>query len=218
MTYSRRQLLAAGSVTLAGALSGCLDAVAAGSVEFASTPARVSADALESSGFSEDRIDEEVVVESVSALGVSREVRVTNWVSEYTRSLSLLGTTVADLAVFAAITTPQVRVLGREFNYVSEFSSADLAAEIQHRYDDVRNVEQEDEYSLSILDSEATVGRFRADAEFLSTGQTLEVDLHVTDPIEHDEEYVACIGVYPRRVSGGDDRIATLMEGVAFDE
>ncbi|MGQ3721877.1 DUF6517 family protein [Natrialba aegyptia] len=218
MTYTRRHLLAMGGATATAALAGC-----SGRLEgtLSAGPATVSADARAETGYEEHTVEELVVERTVGRFGIERTIEATNWYAEYDRAIALdsLGLTRVQAAVTAVLTTPQVSVLGRTFNPVGDLSTAELVTMIQNRYDGLESVEFEDETTLSILGSETTVDRYVAEARLIDAGTTVDVYLQVSEPVEHGEDFVICIAVYPQALGfeAESGAVETMFEGLEHD-
>ena len=87
---------------------------------------------------------------------------------------------------------------------------------VQDNYDDLPNVSHEEDDSVTILGQATTRSRFIADAEF--DGHDLEVDVHVSEAVETDDDLLVTIGVYPRQVqTEEEENVTALMEGVSED-
>ena len=70
--------------------------------------------------------------------------------------------------------TPQVRVLGREYDPVAGMTPTELAEAAQQRYADFDGVTPVERFESSVGGPPATVTRFDADARLLAVGR--EVD------------------------------------------
>ncbi|WP_222915734.1 DUF6517 family protein [Natrinema sp. SYSU A 869] len=197
MTVTRRQLLAGGATAGTGIVAGCTGFVRE---SLSSTPGTVSRTALEETGYEEHTVEEVVVERTVGRFGIERSIEAKNWYAEYDRAIALdsVGLTRVQAAVVSVLTTPQVSVLGKTFNPVGEYSTDELVALIQERYDRLEDVQSVDEDSVSILGTETTLARYEARARLISVGTTLDVYLEVSDPIEHGDDFVICVAVYPQ--------------------
>lgn len=219
MTVTRRGLLAAGATAATGLVAGCTDFVAD---SLSSDAATVSGDALAATGYAEHTVEEVVVERTVGRFGIERTIEARNWYAEYDRAVEFdsfgpgIGPDRLQAAVVSALTTPQVSVLGKTFNPVGDYSTDELVALIQSRYDELEGVERVDEAPLSILGAEATVVRYRAEARLIEAGTTLDVFLQVSEPVAHGDDFVIGVAVYPQ-VVGYDtesDDVRTLLEGL----
>ncbi|SMO33439.1 DUF6517 family protein [Halorubrum cibi] len=213
-TTRRRALAVAGSLGIAG-LAGCtaLDVVTGGDpVEFAAEAATVSDAALEETGYESQGVTDDVITREFEVAGQTRQVEVTNRIAEYDRGVDVLGQRFRG-AVFAALSTPKVEVLGRTFNPVAEMDTDELATMLQDRYEGMSDVERVSEYATDVVGSETTVVEYEAESEVADAGVTVDLTLHVTEPIEVGEDFVVCLGGYPTAISDGDN-VRRLLNGV----
>ncbi|AGB30044.1 hypothetical protein Natpe_0098 [Natrinema pellirubrum DSM 15624] len=197
MALTRRRLLATGMTAGTATVAGCAGVL---EDELASEAATVAPAALEETGY-EERTAEEVPVErTVSRFGIERTIEARNWYAEYDRSISLaaVGLTRVQAAVVAVLSTPQVSVLGKTFNPVGDYSTDDLVALIQNRYDRLENVERVGSESVSVLGTETTLARYEARARLVSAGASLEVFLLVGEPVTHGDDFVIPVAVFPQ--------------------
>lgn len=212
MTLDRRRFLATSGAALAGGLAGCLDAVT-GDLEFAAAPVRVSTSTLRRANYREVRVVEDPIVRRVGVGGLGRSVRVTNWISEYDQGVDLpFGRLQA--AVFAALSTPVVRVLGRTFNPVAGMSTDDLAALVQSRYGAVRDVQREADLQVTLLGETVDATRYTARATLLDGGLSVDVYLYVTEAAEVGDDLVLGFAAHPRLVGTREGTVRTLLAGV----
>lgn len=207
----RRTFIAGLGIGGLAGLSGCLGAI--GMDEHASTPAGVDPTVREDAGYEAPTLEELVVEEDVGTDAYSETITVTNHQTQYEKvvDMGLLGEQRG--AVFSVLSTPQIELAGRQFNPVEEMSATELVDLIASNYDGIENVSLEEEAAIRILDQATTRSRFSADAAF--EGESVEVDLHVTEAVETDEDLLVTIGVYPQRLrSREEERVLSLMEGV----
>lgn len=212
MTVTRRQLLATGAAAGAGSVAGCAD-IAEGTLS--SAPATIAGSALEATGYGEHTVEEFPVERTVERFGLERTIEVTNWYAEYDRSVSLgaLGLSRMQASIVSVLTTPQVSFLGRTFNPVGEYSTDELVALIQSRYEELEGVERVDEETVSVLGTETTLSRYVARARLVPAATTLDVYLQVSEPVAHGDDFVVGVAVYPQL--GGyeteSDDVRTLL-------
>ena len=221
MTVSRRALLAAGATAATGLVAGCTDLVAD---TLSSERATVARSALEETGYGEHTVEEVVVERTVGRFGIERTIEARNWYAEYDRAVDFgalglglgLGPDRFQAAVVSVLTTPQVSVLGKTFNPVGEYSTDELVALIQNRYDELESVERVDETSVSMLGEPTPLVRYRAEARLIEAGTTLDVFLQVSEPIAHEDDFVVGVAVYPQAVGyeTESDAVRTLLEGL----
>ncbi len=220
---SRRAVLGATGVVIAGSSAGCLQQlpfIGGEPIEFEATPASVPSGTLDATGYEEAGVDDVVIERTFEVGGQSQDVVVTNWQAEYDKAVNFGATGLPvdeeqRAAVFTALTTPQVEVLGREFNPVAEMSSAELASMIQDRYDGIGDLEQVGEREHSVAGESTTVGEFETEAELVEPGITLTLALHIAEAVEAGDDLLVAIGGYPRLLQADErDNIFTLMDAV----
>jgi len=215
-TVPRREYLAAvAGVGAAGALSGCLGFFE-DATEFAADPSRVRQEALDGTGYEFDETSEVTVEREFSAGGESQSVVVTNVMAEHQRAVPLGPLGEREAAIFTSLTTPQVDVLGREFNPVAEMDTDDLAEMIQDQYDEIENLQPQGESDVTINGRTTTQTRYTADAVF--EGNAVELLVHISEAVELGEDFVVTVGGYPEALSGEAENVRTLMEAVEAGE
>lgn len=210
----RRALAVGGTLGIAG-LAGCtaLEFVTGGDpVEFAAEAATVSDAALEETGYESQGVSDDVITREVEAAGQTREVEVTNRIAEYDRGVDVLGERFR-AAVFSVLSTPQVEVLERTFNPIAEMDTDDLVEMLQSRYEGMSGIERVSEYTTDVVGSETEVVEYEAESELADGGPTVDLTLHVTEPIEVGGDFVVCLGGYPQVISDGDG-VRRLLNGV----
>lgn len=220
---SRRAVLGATGVLIAGSSAGCLQQlpfIGGDPIEFEATPASVPTAALNATGYEEAGVDDVVIERTFEVGGQSQDVVVTNWQAEYDKAVDFAATDLpvneqARAAVFTALTTPKVEVLGREFNPVAEMDSEELASMIQDRYEGIEAVEQLGEQEKSVAGESTTVGEFETEADLVESGVTLTIVLHIAEAVEAGDDLLVAIGGYPRLLDAEErDNIFTLMDAV----
>lgn len=223
---SRRTLLGAAGVTLAGVTAGCLDQVpfvGGEPLAFEATPASVPAATLDETGYEQRRTEEATVERTFEAAGRSQDVVVTNWQAEYDRAVDLaeLGLPVdqrQQAAVFTVLSTPQVEVLGRTFNPVGEMDADELAGMVQDRYDDAGRLDHVGDATATVAGESATVGEFETEAELVETGQGIDLTLHVSEAVPSGEDFLVAVGGYPSLLQTAErEHIFTMMDAVEHD-
>lgn len=192
--------------------AGCLGFLTGSEpITFEATKGTVADQALTDTGYREQTVDSETITRSFSAAGQTREVEVTNWVARYERSLELGPLGEQDLGVFVVLSTPQVSILDRTFNPVGMMSNRELLERLQSRYEGFSVGERVDTRMITVLDEDAEVEKFEGSATF--QGQEIDLFVHVAT-VEHEEDYVVPIGIYPRLIPGEEQKILRLYRGI----
>ncbi len=218
MTLTRRHALAAGVTAGIGLLAGCTD-VARDSL--AASPATVSPAALAETDYGEHTVEELRIERTVGRFGIERTISVQNWNAEYDRALALdaLGLGRVQTAVVSVLATPQISVLGRTLNPVGDYSTDELVALIQDRYDELEDVQYVDEEPVSVLGSETTLARYRGRARLVPVETTIDVTIRVSEAVANGDDFVVCVAVYPQAVNAESESTAvrTLLEGIEHE-
>lgn len=215
--HSRRAYLAgAGGTALAG-LAGCLDFITGGPAEFSASPAQIPQGVLDQTGYELDGVSDQEIEREFEAGGESRTVKVTNKIAEHHKSVQLpnLGSD-AEAAIFTALTTPKVEVLGKSFNPIKNMSARRIVRIVQQQYDGVAAPTQESESTVTVNGEDTTQTKFRADAEF--EGSPVELYLHITEAVELGSDFLITVGGYPTALAGEEQNIFQLLRGAEESE
>lgn len=210
----RRHVIAGLGAAGLASLSGCLGVI--GMDEHESAPAGVEAAAREDTGYEQTEIEPLPVERDVDIGPLTETVTVTNHMTKHEKEVDMgpLGSRRA--AVFNVVTSPQVEIFGRELNPLEEMSPEELIELVRSNYDGIDNVSHDEDTDVTILEQSTTKSRFTADAEF--DGQSVEVDVHVTEAVEAGEDLLVTIGVYPERLQMQEEsNVETLAEAVTTE-
>lgn len=205
MRLSRRAYGGLSVGTLTG-LAGC--SFLQGPVAFDAKPARAGSSALSETGY--EHVGERTP--TISRTFAGKEVRVTNVINEYQKTLDLAGLGQAKVGVFAAFTTPQVKVAGQgPFNPIADWSNREIARRLQSRFGEFRNLREVGSTRISTLGTTTRVSKFGATTTY--EGTTIDLFLHLTK-VEHNEDIVVLLGIYPQKKPNEEGNVLTLMKSV----
>jgi hypothetical protein len=217
MQPTRRELLGGLGAGVAAATAGCSGQLTAEGAAFGAAELSLSASVQDETDYTHYRTEPLTITRQFERFGFSREVEVTNVVSEYDRSIDLpaLGTRLR-AAVFATLSTPQVNILGRSFNPVADMPAPEIVAMIQEHYDQIRDVQEDGTFETTVGDEPAEVTRFTATARLLvgATPVDVEVYLYVSEAVTVDEDLLVGIAVHPTFFGEARETVATLLAGV----
>jgi hypothetical protein len=218
MQPTRRELLAGAGSGLAAGLAGCSGQLTADGAAFGAVEASLSASVQSDTDYSHHRTEEFTVTREFNRFGLSRNVEVTNVISEYDRAIELgvLGQRL-QAAVFATLSTPQVEILWKSFNPVAEMSAVEIAHMIQERYENVSNVRERESFESTVSGESTTVTRFTARADLVATGAGVDVYLYVSEAVELGGEFVVCLAVHPQAMGQARGTVETLLAGVEHE-
>ncbi len=214
---NRRTFIAAVGASGVGSIAGCLEVIRGEEpLELSASPASIPSSVVDETGYELERQREVVIEREVEAAGQTREIVVTNQQSEYQKTVSLGPLGKQKAAVFTALTTPQVNVLGREFNPVANMSTRELAEMVQEQYEDMRSMEPVEDSDITINGESTTQSKFRAEAKF--AGETIELFFHISEAVELNEDLVITVGGYPTVLPNEEQDILMLMRSVMPSE
>lgn len=213
MTTRRSVVIAA--VTAGLTASGCLG-FAAGTepIELSAAETTVADAALADTNYAVQRSESVSTTHTVTVAGQDREVEATNYVSEYQKSMSLGPIEDASLGTFSVKSVPTTEILGRTFNPVEDSSDRQLAIDLQSLYGELRNVERGGTDTVTVLGEDRGITEYRADTEI--AGESIGVTAHLLR-IDHADDHLVAVGIYPTRSSGEKQRIDTLFEHIQHD-
>lgn len=207
----RTYLAGAGTAALAG-LAGCIGLL--GLDEHEANPVGVPAATRSETEYQQTGVDDLVIEEDVDVRLWSETVSVTNYIVEHEKRVSFGPLVDERAAVFVVLSTPQISVVGQQVNPVEDMETAELVQLLADNYDEIGNVRHVEDEEFSILDQTVVTSTFVADATFAG-GQDVEVNLHVTQAVETDEDLVVGIGVYPRDLEGRErSNVETLLTSI----
>lgn len=217
MKMNRRAFLASTGVLAGTSIAGCSQLTGDEPLVFEATPASVPSSVLEGTGYEENEIRDIEVDRTFEAGGQKREVVVTNWVAEYEKKVDMEVGPQDDQrgGVFTALSTPQIEIVGREFNPIADMSNEELADRVQDQYDGVENIEADKEESITVLGETTTRTRFTAEAQLGETD--VDVYLHLSNPVESNEQFVVGVGGHPQLLSEEGDNIVTMIEEIQHE-
>ena len=207
----RTYLGAAGCAGLAG-LAGCIGLL--GLDEHVANPIGVDENVRAETEYRQTGIDDLVIEETVDMRLWSETISVTNYIVEHEKRVGIEPLIDERAAVFVTLSTPQISVVGQQVNPVEDMETAELVELVADNYEDIGSPSHADDAEITILDQDVITSTFVADATFVG-GHDVEVNLHVTEAIETDEDLVVAIGVYPRELESEERaNVEALMSAI----
>jgi hypothetical protein len=218
MDSQRRRVLSVSGVALTGGLAGCLGFVTGNEVlDVSASPGSVSQSALDSTGYGENTVEEAAIEETFEVADQSRTVRLTNWHSQYDRAVDIELVERFQGAAFSVLSTPKFEIAGRSINPIDRWDTDRIAEMVQDRYEGLEDLQSVGEYSTSMLGAEPTITEYEGSAEIANSGVTIDLRLHVSEAVDHGEDFVLAIGVYPDALPEEEESVQTLFEGVEHE-
>lgn len=204
---------------VAMATSGCAQAVAGGPIAFESSPAGVSDDALQETGYQLQE-DEEYTVERTVDVPVvgERDVTITNHLATYSSAGpedDAGGDAERSVGAFLVLSTPQAQVAGQGTNPLGRMPLKELVEQVTNRAGDQTDARYVGEREITVLGSETTVEKYSSTTEV--EGETVEAFVYVTR-VGHGDDYVVGVGILPAQFEDDEDAIYRLMRGLEHDD
>lgn len=207
---TRRDVIAAG-VGVLTMTAGCGFLTGSEALAFAASPATVDDATLSESGYEEAEVSEQVVTREFSAAGQTREVEVTNQLARYERQVDLGPLGSERGAVFVAFASPEVSFAGQSFNPLADMSAREVLGQFDSEYEGISVGDQVGERSVSVLGGSSDLAKFEGTADL--SGTSVDVYLHTTT-VKHEDDYVVTVAIYPQRLSGEEETVVDLHEGL----
>ncbi|NHN47706.1 hypothetical protein G9464_08860 [Halostella sp. JP-L12] len=200
-------------VALLLATSGCIGFVLGDEpLEFEASNATVSESGLDETGYTHE--ESQSLRENRTIERVDRDVAVEGHANVYAKTDEFLDRE-QQIAMFATTSIPEVEVLGRSFNPLSEMSNEELLdrfqSEMPEEYRGTDFTVDESKTVNGVLGESANVTRFTGTTEF--EGQEVEVAVYITK-VKHDGDWVVMMGAHPTQRPEEEYNIETLMQSV----
>lgn len=210
----RRQTIATMAVVLLVLLAGC--SALSGPLTFSANKATVADATVQETGYEETAVKEVVIEREISRVGVTKQVKVTNWQAMYERTVDLGPLGEKRAAVVSVFSTPKVEIAGQgPFNPIADYSNEQLVTLVQQQYSGMSNVQQVSTRQVSMLGKTATVTKFSATAT-MKGGAQVEVFLHVTK-VEHGDDFVIAVAVHPQQFPDEQQKIDAMFQNIQHD-
>lgn len=211
----RRSVVTSVALALLLVTSGCVGMLS-GPVTFTASEATVSDSALQDTGYEKNRTTEMSISRTFSAAGQSKDVKVTNWVSEYHQSVGIPGLAEQKVAVFATFSSPKVEVVGKSFNPLDKYNNRQLAQKFTAKFKNVDIKNEVGNRKVTMLGNETSVSKYEATVTTVA-GVQFDAYLHVTK-VKHGDDHVVALAVYPKQLSDHDQKVDRLIEGVEHEK
>lgn len=205
----RRALLTAVPAAVA-ATSGCIGVLTGNeALQREATPASVASSTLSETGYELESSGSDELQREVTVAGQTREVHAVNQIEQYQRSVDLGPLGEHPFGVFATIATPAFEIAGRTMSPVEEWTNRKVADRIQEQYSQLVVGDEVDANTVATLSTEMSTSKFDGTAT-VAGNEGVDVYLHV-GKVEHREDFVLVVGLYPQRLSGEGETVRTLV-------
>jgi len=209
-----RKLTVLLTVAIVASTAGCGFITGDEALSFVAEPAPVGEQALSETGYEQSQLRTQNVSREFTVAGQTRQVNVTNELAMYERSveLGLLGEQRA--AVFVTFSSPEVSVAGQSFNPISDMSGRQLLSRFSSQYEGLTVGQQVDNRTQTVLGQETAVEKYDGSAQL--SGSSVDVSVHVTR-VEHQDDYIVALGIYPQQLSGEEEHVFTMLDGIEHE-
>lgn len=208
-----RKPVAGAFLTLLVLTSGCLGFLLGDTLEVSASKATVSDTALSQTGYEMAKIESIEAKRTFNAAGQSREVKVTNWVAQYDKSIGIAGIADETVATFVVVSSPDVEIAEKSFNPLDKFDNRDLVEKFVAGYGNIDDIRTVGSRGTTVLGTKTKVSEFSATAR--SHGATIDVTIQATK-IKHDGDFIVVLAVYPKKIDESDN-VSRLLDGIDHD-
>lgn len=210
-----RQTIAIAAVGLMIVTAGCGFITGEEALTFSASPATVSDQAASDAGYKEVSVTEQTVTRNFSAADQTRQVKVTNQLTQYERQVDLgpLGSKRA--AVFVALASPEVKVATETFNPIAEMSEREILQQFESEYESISVGDRIDNRTVTVLGQSTAVEKFEGTATL--AGSQVDVYIHATK-LKHEGDHIVAVAIHPQRLDGEEQNVITLLEGLEHSE
>ncbi|GAA0251364.1 DUF6517 family protein [Haladaptatus pallidirubidus] len=208
-----RKLLAGALLAVLVVTSGCLGFILGDTLSYSANKATVADDALSGTDYEKANEKQLNTKRSFEVAGENRDVKVTNWVTQYEKSVGISGVAEGTIAKFTVLSSPRFELAGESVNPLARYNNRQLVEKFVSGYGNVKDVRETDARNVTMLGSETKVSTFSAVAQ--SNGASVEVNIHVTK-VEHGDDVVVAMAVYPKQLDESET-VYRLIEGVEHE-
>ncbi|WP_227354783.1 DUF6517 family protein [Haladaptatus salinisoli] len=209
-----RKILAGAFLAVLVLSSGCLGFILGDSLAFSANKATVGNEALSGAGYEKASVERKTAKRTFEAAGQSREVKVTNWVAQYEKSVGVSGIAEGTVSKFVVISSPKVEVAGKTFNPLAKYDDRKLVERFVSGYANVDDLRKTGSKRVTMLGTKTEVSEFTTTAK--SNGATIEVSIHVAK-VKHGDDIVVAMAIYPKQLDESEG-VYRLVEGVEHEK
>jgi len=195
--------------------AGCSGLLGDGPIEHSASEVSVADATAEETGFEQVQKQPFGINRTMELNNQSREVRITSHLAAYEKEYE-----GAPLGYFVALSTPKAEEFGQSLNPLGSIDKQTLIERAISRVQQQNEVEltgtteEVNTTTRTILGTETEVTTFDATAE--RSGESADVFVQATR-LEHGDDFIIAVGVYPQAASGGGSEIAAMMSGIEHE-
>lgn len=187
---SRRSVLTVLGAGIAS-LSGC--GLLNDTIEAEADPAGVGQSALESASYQHEQTTDFPIERTIEVEGTSRDVKLTNWIAAYRKSLTGVESMPGQ---FSAFSSPTISIANQDVNPLRRMDEEQLLQMlVEQSGTGIEDIQAVGERGLTILDDSVTITKY----EGTTKQEGFDVFLHF-GTLTHDGDFLAVLGVHPTQV------------------
>jgi hypothetical protein len=209
-----RRLVIGALLAVSVATTGCVQAVAGGTMSYEASPANVDGQTLSETQYKLNERDQVSLSHQASVPVVGqREVNLTSHLRSYHRAEAESGN-ASETAVgaFFLMSTPKAVVLGKQVNPLGRVSLKQLVGRIASGQGTYGDLERVGGRNLTVLESSTTVAKYETAVE--AKGQSVGTFVYVTRVL-HDGDYVIVVALLPEVFSEEEPDLYAMMGNVS---
>jgi len=204
---SRRRVL--GAVAAGGVVSVAGCSLLDDALNDEAQPAIVGEAALDETGYSHDRTDEQTLSETVEVGDQTQDVELTSWLVEYAYG-GAIDVDLPNPVRYLLFSTPTVSVAGRDVNPLGQVDEEELLSKMSSRmeFEGLEGIEAVGERTVETLGNEVEITEFEAETE----DSDVDVRLHLGS-LTNEGDLIVFLGAHPEAVDEADN-VDTLTGGI----
>jgi len=204
---TRRTYLATVAPGAAVAVAGC--GLLGDTIEAEASPGQVPESVRSQTGFTDEQMTDSVFEDTREIAGEERDLRLTNWTTEYSKQPAQDDIGVAGFIIFAS---PTVSVADRSFNPFEQFDETRLIQAVLSRSSQASANDLQEAGSDSFSVFEESVEFTEYESTQSVGGQDIDIRLHIGN-VTHDGDLLAMLGTYPAVLSELEN-VRAMAEGI----
>ncbi|MFB6141755.1 MAG: DUF6517 family protein [Halorientalis sp.] len=211
----RRQLLALVAVGAVGLTAGCGFLLGLESLTYTASPVNVSDQALNQTDYRETAVLTQNETIPVTAFGQTRTVKVTNHIAKYRQGSDAGGMTADGPALFIALASPEIEVLGNTINPIGDVPNDEIVERTDTLYENVSVGEEQGTRTVEALGASRQIQTWEATAVMRGVRVPVYVD---ATRFKHGSDYLVAIAIYPRHEVGERAMVDRLVAGLQHSD
>lgn len=206
--YSRRAALTAVLGGTVVSVAGC-SALFGDEIEQSASPARVREGTRQETGYEEQKMTDQTFEQTVEVGGEQRDLRLTNWITEYRKLPTAEEQSAASFLIF---TTPTITIAGQSANPFDRLDEETLIRRLVTRSErgSAGDLQEQQGRETEILGETVSLSVYESTQSV--AGQDVVVNMYSGD-LTHDGDIIYVLGTHPKLVDEAEN-IYQLAGGI----